>query len=157
MATFAGVVATNRRVFGEDPAQGARPGQPPHARDLGHSAADSHLRQLCVSCHLGQPKTEWTRDAAIQRFEVTFELAWKSIGRFARREGLDCPSPRQAFRAALRLGWIADDPTWLGMLDDRNRTSHVYDAAAAEAIFARLPVHAAALRSLHQALSRLLS
>jgi hypothetical protein len=60
MATFAGVVATNRRVFGEDPAQGARPGQPPHVRDLGHSAADSHLRQLCVACHLGQPKTEWT-------------------------------------------------------------------------------------------------
>lgn len=59
MATFAGVIATNRRVFGEDPRAGATPGQPPHARRLGHSAADSHLRQLCVSCHLGQPKTLW--------------------------------------------------------------------------------------------------
>ncbi|MDP1901533.1 MAG: hypothetical protein Q8K96_13925 [Rubrivivax sp.] len=60
MATFSGVISTNRRVFGEDPGQGAPPGQPPHARDLGHSAADSHLRQLCVSCHLGQPKTAWS-------------------------------------------------------------------------------------------------
>lgn len=59
MASFAGVIATDRRVFGEDPNAGAAPGQPPHARSLGHGAADSHLRQLCVQCHLGQPKTLW--------------------------------------------------------------------------------------------------
>ena len=28
---------------------------------------------------LAQPKTEWTRDAAIQRFEFSFELAWKTV------------------------------------------------------------------------------
>ena len=56
MTTFAGVIATDRRVFGEhvDPAS-----PPPHVRDLGTSAADSHLRQLCASCHLGQTKSEW--------------------------------------------------------------------------------------------------
>lgn len=66
MATFAGVIATNRTVFGEgdDTGHGAAtavhaPVQPPHVRDLGHTAADSHLRQLCVGCHLGQPKTLW--------------------------------------------------------------------------------------------------
>jgi hypothetical protein len=59
MTTFAGVIATNRRVFGEDPQAGAAPGQPPHARQLGHSAADSHLRQLCVGCHLDHAKTTW--------------------------------------------------------------------------------------------------
>jgi hypothetical protein len=59
MATFAGVIITNRRVFGEDPHAGAAPGQPPHARDLGHSPADRHMRELCVSCHLGEPKTLW--------------------------------------------------------------------------------------------------
>lgn len=56
MATFAGVIDTNRRVFGQAAASGAAP---PHARDLGHSAADSHLRQLCVACHLGNVKDEW--------------------------------------------------------------------------------------------------
>jgi hypothetical protein len=55
MTTFAGVIATNRSVFGEDPRAGATAGQPPHARQLGHSAADSHLRQLCVGCHLTTP------------------------------------------------------------------------------------------------------
>jgi len=56
MATFSGVIDVNRRVFGE-PVDPAAP--PPHVRDLGHSPADSHVRQLCASCHLGQEKTEW--------------------------------------------------------------------------------------------------
>lgn len=98
---------------------------------------------------LAQPKTEWTRDAAIQRFEFTFELAWKAVARLARVEGIEAPSPRQALRAAMRLGWIEDDPAWLAMLDDRNRTSHTYNEATAEAIYSRLPGSLARLRALH--------
>lgn len=54
MTTFAGAIATDRRVFGEPAAPGA---PPPHVRALGHSPADTHFRQLCASCHLGQPKS----------------------------------------------------------------------------------------------------
>lgn len=53
MTTMAGVVEVNRRVFGE------RSTSPPHIGALGSSPADTHLRQLCASCHLGQPTTEW--------------------------------------------------------------------------------------------------
>ncbi len=56
MTTFAGAIATDRRVF-DDPASGTSP--PPDIRSLGHSPADSHFRQLCASCHLGQMKSEW--------------------------------------------------------------------------------------------------
>ncbi len=56
MTTFSGVIAADRRVFGVTAAASALP---PNVRELGHDAADSHLRQLCASCHLGQPKTEW--------------------------------------------------------------------------------------------------
>ena len=55
MTTMAGVITVNRRVLGE-PVDPAAP--PPHANHLGRSVADSHLRELCVSCHLGQTKTE---------------------------------------------------------------------------------------------------
>jgi hypothetical protein len=55
MATMAGVIAVDRRVFGESDSAGS----PPHVAALGASAADTHLRQLCASCHLGQLKTEW--------------------------------------------------------------------------------------------------
>lgn len=62
MSTLAGVVAVNRRVIGA--ARGESPpieteGEPPHANRLGCTAADHHLRELCVSCHLGQPNEQW--------------------------------------------------------------------------------------------------
>jgi nucleotidyltransferase substrate binding protein (TIGR01987 family) len=104
---------------------------------------------------LEQPKTEWTRDAAIQRFEFCFELAWKTVTRAAHHESVDCASPRQAFRAAMKLGWIADDTIWFDMLDDRNRTSHTYNEKTAQAIFGRLPGYLAVLSALTQRLRRM--
>jgi nucleotidyltransferase substrate binding protein (TIGR01987 family) len=97
---------------------------------------------------LAQPKTEWTRDAAIQRFEFTFELCWKAARRFAKGEGLDVGSPREALRTAMKLGWIGDDPLWLRMLEDRNRTSHTYNEATAEEIYERLASYAGAIAGL---------
>jgi nucleotidyltransferase substrate binding protein (TIGR01987 family) len=100
-----------------------------------------------------QPKTEWTRDSAIQRFEFTFELAWRAVARLAREEGIECPSPRAALKTALKLGWIADDENWLTMLDDRNRTSHTYNEATAEDLYTRLRSHLVALTGLHAGLT----
>lgn len=97
---------------------------------------------------LAQPKTEWTRDAAIQRFEFTFELMWKAVAHAARAEGVDVASPRGALRAAFSLKWIEDDTTWLTMLDDRNRTTHTYSEAVAEEIYGRLAGYVIVLRQL---------
>ena len=51
MTTMAGVIAVDREVLGDPPGEGL-----PHAARLGHGVADSHLRELCVGCHLGQSK-----------------------------------------------------------------------------------------------------
>lgn len=56
MTTMSGVVDVDRRVFGEAPLDA-----PPafaHVKDLRQTPADTHLRQLCASCHLGQAKLE---------------------------------------------------------------------------------------------------
>lgn len=52
MASNAGIVFVNRHAFGESSAR------PPHVTGLDQTPADSHLRQLCATCHLGAPKTE---------------------------------------------------------------------------------------------------
>lgn len=53
MTSMAGVITVDRAVFGEsDPSRA-----PSHVATLGRTPADSHLRQLCASCHLGAPKT----------------------------------------------------------------------------------------------------
>jgi nucleotidyltransferase substrate binding protein (TIGR01987 family) len=102
---------------------------------------------------LAQPKTEWTRDSAIQRFGFTFELAWKAVATVAQAHGVEARSPREAFKQAFALGWVTDEDVWLRMLDDRNRTTHTYNEAVAEEIFGQLGGYASALRALSDTLA----
>jgi hypothetical protein len=63
MSTMSGVVSVDRFVFGESNALSA----PAHIKDIGWSAADQHLRDLCANCHLGHLKTEWGPFTEISR------------------------------------------------------------------------------------------
>jgi nucleotidyltransferase substrate binding protein (TIGR01987 family) len=67
------------------------------------------------------------RDGLIQRFEFTYELAWKTLKAIFEDEGLTgLNSPKTVLREAFSAGLIEDDELWLLMLNDRNSTSHVY-------------------------------
>ena len=50
-------------------------------------------------------ETDLSRDAAIQRFEFCFELAWNVIQERVRTEGLDCQSPMGCLKLAYKNGW----------------------------------------------------
>ncbi|NOZ68454.1 MAG: DUF86 domain-containing protein [Deferribacteres bacterium] len=85
------------------------------------------------------------RDAAIQRFEYTFEAFWKFIKEYLRiKEGIVCNSPKSCFREVFTLGIINEDETvkLLEMTDDRNMTSHTYKEKVAEIIFEKLKTYA---------------
>lgn len=106
---------------------------------------------------LREPKTPVVRDAAIQRFEYSFEATWKAAQRYLRdREGLDAPSPAAAIRGAHAVGLLAesDARVALEMVGDRNLTVHTYNAPLAEQIFARLPRYATLLDAWLTALER---
>lgn len=82
---------------------------------------------------LAQPKNEFTRDAAIQRFEYTFELAWKTIKRHLREESaVDEYNIKNLFRQAGRLGLINNVDHWFVYHTARNLTSHTYNEQTAE-------------------------
>ncbi len=55
MTTVSGIVSVDRFVFNEID----KPGMLSHIYDIGHTAADQHLRDMCANCHLGNPKTEY--------------------------------------------------------------------------------------------------
>ena len=52
---------------------------------------------------LNLEKSEVIRDSAIKRFELSFDLAWKCIQSYARREGVECHSPRACLKTAFQL------------------------------------------------------
>lgn len=68
------------------------------------------------------------RDGVIQRFEFTFELAWKTLKAVFEDEGLrGLNSPKSVLREAFAAELIKDDELWLAMLNDRNSTAHIYN------------------------------
>ncbi|MDE0147372.1 MAG: nucleotidyltransferase substrate binding protein [Rhodospirillaceae bacterium] len=88
--------------------------------------------------------TDVERDAAIKRFEFTFEAVWKAAQRYlAVMEQVEAGSPGAVIRACREVG-IGDEDAAEACLQaakDRNLTSHMYREEVAAAIFARLPGH----------------
>lgn len=81
---------------------------------------------------------ELDRDGAIQRFEFTFELLWKTIKVALDYEGFHCAGPRSCIKEGARREFLVDAEILLDMLEDRNKSTHIYDAQTASEIFERI-------------------
>ncbi|MDY6970543.1 MAG: HI0074 family nucleotidyltransferase substrate-binding subunit [Spirochaetota bacterium] len=60
---------------------------------------------------------------------------------FLEFEGLECKSPRSAIKEGFSLGLIENGDNWIDMMQDRNRTSHIYDENEAREIFEKIKDH----------------
>lgn len=89
---------------------------------------------------LQMPKDEIVRDAAIQRFEFTYELTWKTLRKILKTKGIIINNPRDVFRDSAKQGIIDDIDTWFKYIENRNNTTHVYNEQAAEEIYKSLPL-----------------
>jgi len=77
-------------------------------------------------------------DAAIQRFEFTYELSWNLLKKHLYQEGIECHTPRECFSRAFQNGIIEDEELWLKMIGDRNLSSHLYDEEEAKRIYQQI-------------------
>jgi len=105
--------------------------------------ASRALDRLAEVSHLAAP-LDLERDAAIQRFEYTFEAVWKATQRYLHLiEGVRVGSPKACLRAAADAGLLEADATEraLAMVDYRNLTVHTYNEEVARAIYERLEGH----------------
>ena len=85
------------------------------------------------------PDNRIIQDGLIQRFEFTFELAWKTSKVKLETQGLnEALSPKAVLKELYSLKWVDDETIWLEMLKDRNMTSHVYDERVADEITDRV-------------------
>ena len=100
-------------------------------------------------------RDEKTRDAAIQRFEFTAEICWKALQAILKRDyNQEVRYPKGCYETAFQVDLI-DEDLCLALnrtAKDRNLTSHTYHEGLAQAIYGRLPQHAAAFGQLLDAL-----
>ncbi|QEN03352.1 nucleotidyltransferase [Thiospirochaeta perfilievii] len=69
------------------------------------------------------------KEGVIQRFEYTFELAWKVLKDRMEYDGIifDIISPKAVIRKAYESKYIDNLEVWFNMIGDRNLMSHTYD------------------------------
>jgi nucleotidyltransferase substrate binding protein (TIGR01987 family) len=80
------------------------------------------------------------RDSAIQRFEIAFDLCWKTLKEYLReKHGIETASPKKVFQESFKQGVIDNEDVWLTMTDMRNETTHAYDELFAEKVLVELP------------------
>jgi nucleotidyltransferase substrate binding protein (TIGR01987 family) len=76
------------------------------------------------------------KEGLIQRFEYTWELAWKTLKDFLEAEGiiLETVTPAATLKAAFAARIIHDGELWMKALDARNLMSHTYNLKTFEKI-----------------------
>lgn len=82
-----------------------------------------------------QPPNEFLRDSVIQRFEFTYELAWKMLKLWLESKDIDVRNAKDTLREALQQGAIEDGNHWSELHRMRNLTSHTYDQKLAEQVY----------------------
>lgn len=84
---------------------------------------------------LAQPENSFLRDASIQRFEFTYELAWKAIKLWLETKDIVALNAKETLQAALDQGLIGDGNSWSQLHRMRTLTSHTYDEAQALLVY----------------------
>nr|WP_237737614.1 nucleotidyltransferase substrate binding protein [Rickettsia sibirica] len=88
-------------------------------------------------------------DATIQRFEFTFELAWKFLKEYFSQKGTFLHYPKEVIKEAFVAGIINDESLWIYMLTDRsNMISYTYDKKLADEIYNRIRNYVPELKKL---------
>jgi len=76
-------------------------------------------------------------DGTLQRYEFTFELAWKTMKDYLEYNGYsdNIASPRAIIQLAYQAKVIKNGNTWINMMLDRNVLSHLYDEEKSREIY----------------------
>ncbi|EOD01784.1 nucleotidyltransferase substrate binding protein [Caldisalinibacter kiritimatiensis] len=67
------------------------------------------------------------KEGLIQRFEYTFELAWKTLKDYLEAQEVSVSFPREVIKAAFHYGLIEDGDVWMDMLEKRNLMANTYN------------------------------
>jgi nucleotidyltransferase substrate binding protein (TIGR01987 family) len=107
---------------------------------------------IALSAHAAAPADAFVRDACIQRFEYSYELAHKMLRRHlaaTEQSSVQELSFPNLIRLAYRRGLLAESwDIWSIFRDARNATSHAYNEAKALEVVKNIPAFATAARFL---------
>lgn len=119
-----------------------------HARYLHYFGA--MLDRLENILSIPMDTNDFVVDATLHRFELCYELCWKTLQCTLEHEGhTDARTARETFAKAYQLHWIDNEALWIEMIDDRALVVGDYEEETGHAVYANIPNFYSALRNLH--------
>jgi len=67
------------------------------------------------------------KEGMVQRFEYTFELAWKTLKDYLEEQQVNAKFPRDVIKQSFHYEIIQDGEIWMDMLEKRNLMAHTYE------------------------------
>ncbi len=104
---------------------------------------DNYKHQLKVLSQADRQdlSNDFIKSGIIDKFSLQFELAWKVLKELLQYEGAsaaDTGSPRTVIKTAYAYYDFLNQDVWLEMLDQRNRSAHIYNGDDADALVIRI-------------------
>ena len=95
--------------------------------------ANSNLHET-ADCIKNQGLNKIYTMGIIQAYEMSFELAWKTMKDYLEYYGTVVESPRSTIKEAYAQNLITEGQLWIEMMEARNKTSHTYKEEFAKQI-----------------------
>ena len=99
--------------------------------------------------------TDYYRDAALQRFDFTFNTAVKCIRASALKENQSCETLEECFALAEHVEWLPKGTVWKTMLQDYENMKLESASKNVDVIFSNLKKYREELKMLFERLSEL--
>ena len=125
----------------------------PTTTDVFQSLGDA-LNRLKEAVQLPTDKNRMNIDASIHRFEFCIELYWKVLRCLLQQDGVTVPYPKQTLKEAYRGKLIDNESFWLQMMEDRNKSSHIYSQNAGEALYERIKIYCPEMQKTYDRLKK---
>ncbi|HKI88263.1 MAG TPA: nucleotidyltransferase substrate binding protein [Draconibacterium sp.] len=81
------------------------------------------------------------KEGLVQRFEYTFELAWKTLKDFLESENVDAKFPREVIKYGFQYEILQEGEIWMEMLEKRNLMAHTYNEGVFNHAVNQIVVH----------------
>ncbi|MEE2987380.1 MAG: nucleotidyltransferase substrate binding protein [Nitrospinota bacterium] len=114
---------------------------------------DWNLQRMSES--LQNEKTDYYRDAALQRFGHTFDLSVKCIQAFAENMDTPCQSARECFEIAVKNNWVSKDDNWEDVLQSYDNVKQRLKGEPAEEVYNKLERFHISFKNMYENLSEM--
>lgn len=104
---------------------------------------------------LKNEKSDYYRDAALQRFSFACDMALKCIGSLAVEQGATCKTFTECLEWLVEKNWLGKDTAWKELTESYSRATQKLKDEAADMEYEKLEAHCLLLKTIYSQLKSL--